>query len=152
MKSKDLSAEKLTTPTTTDNILSSSIKQYGNSNLCLRLKGRCLKQKNATYTPANRIIFFVYELDTWSQDFNSDFILKDCLFGAVKLDKNTDPDKCVCSRYGTGFDFRSELSLPGGSVVKNVIIFNVRTSVHIDNKKKRYLNSWYRSNTRIRIR
>ena len=32
---------------------------------CLKFKGSCLKQKNATYTPPNRIIFFiVYELDS----------------------------------------------------------------------------------------
>ena len=44
-----------------------------------------------TYTP-NGIIFFVYELDTWSPELNSDFTLKDCLFGGVKLAKCADPD------------------------------------------------------------
>ena len=29
------------------------------------------------------------------RDLNSDVTLKDCLFGGVKLDRNTDPDKCV---------------------------------------------------------
>ena len=38
-KSKGLSVEKPTTPTTTDNSLSPSIKLYGNSNFCLVLKG-----------------------------------------------------------------------------------------------------------------
>ena len=54
----------------------------------------CLKE-NAIFTPAIRFFFFfiVYELDTWSQDLNSDFISKDCLFGGVKLPKNADPDK-----------------------------------------------------------
>ena len=44
-KSKGLSAEKLTTPTTTDNSLSPSFKWYRNSNFCLVFKGRCLKQE-----------------------------------------------------------------------------------------------------------
>ena len=83
-KFKDLPTEKLITPTTTDNSLSLTIKWHANSNFCLVLKGSCLKHKNATYTPPNGIKFFiVYELDTWSGDLNTDFILKDCLFGGV---------------------------------------------------------------------
>ena len=59
------------------------------------------------------------------------------MFGAVKLTKNTVPDKCKCSGYGIGVDSRSEVSLPDGSMSKNVIIFGVdmSSSVHIDNKK-----------------
>ena len=70
--------------------------------------------------------------------FNSDFTLKNCLFGSVKLPKNADRDKEVYSDYGIRFDLRSEFSLTDGSVGKNVIIFGVdmSSSVHIDNKKK----------------
>ena len=50
-KSKDLSAEKLTTPTTTDNSLYRSIKWYGSSKFCLILKGSCLKQKTQIMLP-----------------------------------------------------------------------------------------------------
>ena len=48
----------------------------------------------------------------------------------------------VYTGYGIGFDSRSEFSLPDGSMGKNVIIFGAdrSSSVHIDNKKKRYLN------------
>ena len=42
-KSKSLFDEKLTNPTTTDNILSLSINWYGNSKFCLIIKGSCLK-------------------------------------------------------------------------------------------------------------
>ena len=67
MKSKGSLAQKLATPTTTDNNLSPSIKWYGNSNFCLVFKGSCLKSKNATYTPPNRTnLFTVHALDTWS--------------------------------------------------------------------------------------
>ena len=38
-----------------------------------------LKTKDTAHTLLNRINFFVYELDTWSRDLNSDFTLKDCL-------------------------------------------------------------------------
>ena len=83
-------------------------------------------------------IFIVYELDIWSRDSNTDFTLKDCLFGAVNVTKNVDPDKYVYTGYRIGFDSRSALSLPDGSIGKNVIIFGVdiSSSVHIDNKKK----------------
>ena len=40
-KSKGLSAEKLTTPTTTDSSLSPLIKWYGDSSFCLVLKRNC---------------------------------------------------------------------------------------------------------------
>ena len=43
----------------------------------------------------------------------------------------------VYAGYGTGFSSRSELSLPDGSMDKNVIIFGVdmSSSVHIDDNK-----------------
>ena len=64
-KSKGLSAERLTTPTTIDHSLSPSIKWYRDSNFCLVFKGRCLRQKNTTFTlPNERIYFIVYELVT----------------------------------------------------------------------------------------
>ena len=89
-----MSSEKLTSPTTTDNSLSPSIKWPKDSKFCLIFKGSCLNQKNATYTPNNRITFLIlYELDTYSWDLNSDFTVKDCLFGGVKLARNADPDK-----------------------------------------------------------
>ena len=37
-------------------------------------------------------VFFVYKLDIWSRDLNTDFTLKDCLFAVVKLTKNAVPD------------------------------------------------------------
>ena len=127
MKSRGFSAEKLTTPITTYNSFSPSIKWHGNSFFCLVFKGSCLKQKHATYTSPNRInIFIAYELDTCSQDFNSDFILKDCLFGGVKLSKNVDPDKYVYNDYGIGLNSLPQFSLPDGSVGKNVIVLIMR--------------------------
>ena len=98
---------------------------------------KLLKTENATYTPSKRIIFFVvYELDTWSQNLNSDFSLK-----GVKLAKITCSDKYVYSRYDIGFDSRSKFSLPDRSIGKKVIIFGVdmSSSVHINNKREDFL-------------
>ena len=57
-------------------------------------KFSCLKQDKVTLTPGNVAhLFIAYELDIWLRDLNSGFTLKDCLFEAVKLTKNADPDK-----------------------------------------------------------
>ena len=71
----------------------------------LLFNGSCLKQNNSACSPPNKInCFIVYELDTWSRDLNSDFNLKDCLFGGCKLAKNADPYKYVYSGYSIEFD------------------------------------------------
>ena len=78
------------------------------------------------------------ELNKW--DLNTDFILGNCLFGAVKLAKNADTDKYKYSGYGIGFDSRSQFSWSDGSWNKNFIIFgaDVSTSVHVHIKRKIY--------------
>ena len=60
------------------------------------------------------------------------------LFGAVKLVKNADTDKCKYSGYGIGFDGKQTLSFPTSGFGKNAIIFRVdmSSSVDVDNKNK----------------
>ena len=64
--------------------------------------------------------------------------LKNCLFRAVILTKNTDIDKYGYCGYGTGFDKKSSFTFPGGGMGQNVITFGVdmSSSAHIDRKKK----------------
>ena len=74
----------------------------------IELKWSCLKQYNVTFIPRNVVnLFIIYELDTWSRHLNADFILKDCLFGVVKLTANPNPYKYSFSEYGIEFDFHS---------------------------------------------
>ena len=69
----------------------------------------------------------------------------------VKLAKDSVPDKYVYSGYGIGFHSRSEFLLLDGSVGKNTNFgVDMSSSVQIDDKKKRYFRSWYRSNPKIR--
>ena len=49
-------------------------------------------------------LYISYKLDTWLRDLHPDFTLGNCLFGAVKITKNVDPDKCRYIGYGIGFD------------------------------------------------
>ena len=100
--------------------------------LFLIFKERCLKQRNATFTPSNLIFFIVYELDIWSRDLHFDFTLKDYLFKGVKLAKDADPDKYSYSGYGIGFDSRSLFHF---QILTGVRV-DMTSSVHIDNKKK----------------
>ena len=81
-------------------------------------------------------LYISYTLTPWLRNLNTDFTLDNCLFGSVKLIKNSDPDKYEYSGYGIGFDSRSEFSLPVGSMGRNVIIFeaDMSSSVHVDNK------------------
>ena len=82
-------------------------------------------------------IYIVYELGV-STSNNNEPTLKNFLFGAVTLTKNTDIDKYGYSGYGIGFDRRSSFSFPGGGFGQNVLIFreDMSSSAHIDNKKK----------------
>ena len=71
------------------------------SNFCLLFKGSYLKQKiQLSFLLTKYIFFTVYELDIWLPDLNSDFKLKDCLFGGVKFAKNAYLNKYVYSGYG----------------------------------------------------
>ena len=111
-----------------------------NTRIRSKFKRSCLKQEyTAPFTPNNLVhLFIVYELDRWSRDLDTDFTLKNSLFGAVKLTKNADPGKYKYSGYDKGFDSRSEFSFTVGSHAKNVIIFgaDMSSSVRVDNKGK----------------
>ena len=113
------------------------IGYYGSKVRVKFIKG--LKQSNnLAYDYGSRVnIYIVYELGASSSN-DSDATLKNCLFGAVTLTKNTDIEKYGYSGYGIGFDRKGSFSFPGGEFGQNVLIFgvNMSSSAHIDNKKK----------------
>ena len=82
-------------------------------------------------------IYIVYDLQS-NLNHNPDFTLENCLFGAVRVTKNTDVDKYKDSGYGIGFDGKRVFTHPAGSFGDIAIIFGVDMSstVHIDNKGK----------------
>ena len=67
--------------------------------------------------------------------------LENCLFGAVKLTKNSDIDKYKYSGYGIGFDAKGTFSFPGGGIGQNIIHFgaDMSSSVHANDKTKNIL-------------
>ena len=68
---------------------------------------------------------------------NKYLTLGNCLFGAGKLSKISDPDKYGYSDYGIVLNARSQFSWSEGSWGKNIVIFEVDITsyVEVDNKK-----------------
>ena len=67
--------------------------------------------------------------------------MKDFLFGAVKLTKDSDPDKYNYQGYGIGFDSRGTFTHRDGDYGVNVIIFNcdLSNSTHLNNRQNHFL-------------
>ena len=116
-----------------------------NSRIKLEFKGSCLKQDKASFTPKNVVnLYIAYELNIWSLDLNAEFTLNDCLFGAVQLTKNANPNNCSYLGYGIGFDSRSLFPVPNFDWGTNAISFglefaitvDISPSVHDNNKNK----------------
>ena len=102
-----------------------------------KFNGSCLKQDKVTYNHRPVVnICIVYVLNLTLNSF--DPTLEKCLFGAVKLTKNTDIDKYRYSGYGFGFDSKGTSMFPNDKFACNVIIFCLfkSSSIDADNKKK----------------
>ena len=71
---------------------------------------------------------------------NFDPTLENCVFGTVKLTKNSDIDKYKCSGYGIGFDSKGTFSHPSGGFGQNVIIFGADMSLSVHANNRTYKN------------
>ena len=138
-KSKALSDESIKPFPTSGNSLTPLIDYYSYK-ITVKFNGSILRQPNVSHTHEKMVnIYIVYEL-TGSSSHSDDPMLKNCLFGAVTLIKNTVIDKYGYSGYGIGFDRKLSFTFPGGGFGQNVLILGVdmSSSAHIDNKKKIY--------------
>ena len=70
----------------------------------------------------------------------------------ANLATNDNLDKYEYGAYSIGFIAHSQFSWSESSLSENIVIFGVcnSSSVHIDNKEKRYLSSWSGSNSRVK--
>ena len=147
-QSKGLSAELIKPPSTS---LKPILTYYHANKIRVKFTKSCLIQDKIIFNHGKVInIYIVYELGASTSNV-SDPTLKHCLFGAVTLTKNADIEKYKYSGYRIGFNRRSSFSFPEGGFGQNVLIFGVdmSSSIHIDNKK-RHINSWEKTNARIR--
>ena len=90
--------------------------------------GSVLQQKTITYNHKKVVNLYVVYKITNFHGINNYPTLTNALFGAVKLTKNADIDKYICSGYGTGFDGHGFYSHPSKGTGRNVIIFGVDMS------------------------
>ena len=133
-KSKGLS-DKIIKPPDTSLAPTPGFKNDGKRYFTFR--GDCLKEDEAKSEYDKIInIYIVYDLQS-NLNYNPDFTLENCLFGAVRVTKNTDVIKYKYSGYGIGFDGKGVFSHPTGSFGNNAIIFGVdiSSSVHLIIKK-----------------
>ena len=85
-KFKELSAETIKPPSTSDNSLTPAVSYYGTKTRT-KFTGSCLKQPTISYNHDAIVnIYIVYELGASGSHIN-DPTLKNCLFGAVTLTK-----------------------------------------------------------------
>ena len=90
----------------------------------INFNGHCLI--NNIYIPKKVINLYVsYTPTPWLRNLNTDFTLKNCWFGSIKLTKKADLDKYKYSGYHIGFDSRSEVWSTDESMGKNVTIFEL---------------------------
>ena len=86
-------------------------------------------------------IYIVYK--TSPKTINSNFVFKNCLFGAIKIANttNSDTDGWQYSGWGVGFDLTGSFTHPDGGNGKNVIIFgaDLGNSRHPTNKTQSVL-------------
>ena len=68
-------------------------------------------------------LFIFCELDTCSRDLNTDFIVGDCFFVAVKLTKNSDLDKHGYNGFDMRFDLCSNFHCQLMNRVKMLLFF-----------------------------
>ena len=139
-KSEGLSNEKISSTITTSNNKFATSLIYLNARLKVKFNGDYLKQDKVTYNHGPILnIYIIYKLIPDTKD--SSITLENGLFGAVKLTKNAEIDKCKHSGYGIAFDSKGSFSHPSGRYGKIVIIFGADMSspAHANNKTRSIL-------------
>ena len=143
-KSKGFSDESIKPPATLDNSLHPRLDYFDNSKFQEEFNGSCLEPDRVSSATKNTINFYItFKVKSWPFYADNGFIVRNSLFGAVKLTKNADPDKYSYSGYGISFDICETFQLLNGRFGKKVVIFaaDMSSSVHVYNQKNTYLNS-----------
>ena len=85
-------------------------------------------------------LYIVYELNNWPGSISNNFLLKNCLFGTVKLVINPIKSKFTYNGLGISFEGKDSWSF-GSTCARNVVIFDVdnTSSCQIDNQKNYFL-------------
>ena len=126
-KSRGLNDVKIESIKTSNYSLNPRMDTYDMCKIRIKFDGSFLKRFPLTILHSNIVnVYIVYEITSDYKDINYP-TLENCLFGSVKLTKNSDIDKYRYSGYGIGFDRETYFSF-GNETGKNVIIFGVDMS------------------------
>ena len=112
-------------------------KEYDNGRIRAKFDGSALRQNTFSVYGAIVNIYIVYRLIPRTN--NSNIVLENCLFSAIQITKNDNPDKYIYSGgYGIGFDSKWSYTQPDGGYGKNTIIFgaDLSTCKHANNTTK----------------
>ena len=84
--------------------------------------------------------YIVSDIDNWPKILLGNFTLKNCLFGATNIAKNSDKSKWVYSGYGVAFDGKGKWNF-GNNSAGNVVIFGAGNSLssHTNNCQVNFL-------------
>ena len=140
-QSKRLSDGKINAPGTSSSNDQAPILEYRGARIRLKFKGDLLRQNKVTYNHGKIVhIYIVYEIIS-SFTSQSNFTLKNSLFGAIKITKNADISKYNYSGNGIGFDSKGSFSHADGTYGVNVIIFgaHLSSSTHANNRANNIL-------------
>ena len=138
----NLSAYSHLKATSDGTLLLPTLENYGR--MSLKFNGSYFVQ-NKVLHPNNNVvnIYIVYKLDTINNTRNTDYTIKNALFGAVKIIKNSDISKNKCEGYGICFDEGGTLShtvkegnFDHTTLARNALIFGADMifSSHANNK------------------
>ena len=85
-------------------------------------------------------VYIIYDLYAWQRNPNNNFELKNCLFGATNIIKNSGKEKHVHSGYEITFDSAGSWGFDN-DFARNAIIFSAdnRSLSHSDNRKDDFL-------------
>ena len=115
-----------------------------NGRVILKFNNSVLVQKSSSSLYSSFILnlYIVYELNNWPRNPTNNFLLRNCLFGTVKLVRNAAKIKFTENCPGTAFDGEASWSFDN-DFARNALIFGVdnSSSSHTDNLKNNILVS-----------
>ena len=85
-------------------------------------------------------MYIVYDLDTCLKILLRNFTIRNCLFDATTIVKNSEEEKYVYRYYGIAFDGKGEQSFDNNTA-RNAVVFGVDNSLssHADTLQNSFL-------------
>ena len=125
-----------------DSKLESTKFNLANSWVALKFINSVLVQKDSSSSYSNYIlnVYILYQLNNWPRNPTDNLLLKNGLFGTIKLARNAIKSKFTCNSRGITFDGEGSWSF-GNDFAINVPIFWLYNTwpYHTSNQKNNFL-------------